>query len=486
MTEVYSIANASHFNETVPNTDQLETEITASSIATALSSTERVGDAINITFVSQISGADITTLTGLVAAHVPAVIIGNTIRNMDALVAADGSGDYLLPSAAFAAGARTICIKAGTYNETSDIIIPNNGVLHGETANQVIISFTGAYSIKIDGNDGTQETTGTISITTATTTVTGVGTTFTNLSTGNFICLDKNLYKISSIATTTSLTLDKTYRGRTLSAVNYTAQAMYSGILLRNLYILGSSGPGLYIRGMKDSTIQSCTFCTNNVGIEVINSSSTAFIAVNIQNETSHGLTFSNCQSISLIGGTSYNNGGDGYKIIGNDTDIVFNGVLSSNNTGHGINIISTASEIIINDTTLRNNNSKGLYSASTTSTILIDGSMILCNNSDGINLLGADNNISSTLVKMNFASGIVLPSGADDSIISSCICIGNTSNGISVASDNCIISSNRCKSNGGAGCIIVTGGTTNTVKTNRFTGNTGADFTNNGTSTIV
>ena len=79
MTETYSIANPSHFNGTEPNLNQLETEITNSSIATAISHSGRTDDAVDIVFDSQISAGDQTTLTGLVSAHTPVVITPYTI-----------------------------------------------------------------------------------------------------------------------------------------------------------------------------------------------------------------------------------------------------------------------------------------------------------------------------------------------------------------------------------------------------------------------
>ena len=79
MTETYSIANPSHSNGTEPDISQLQTEITDSAIATAISHINRIGDAVDIVFDSQISAGDQTTLTNLVAAHTPIVVTPYTI-----------------------------------------------------------------------------------------------------------------------------------------------------------------------------------------------------------------------------------------------------------------------------------------------------------------------------------------------------------------------------------------------------------------------
>lgn len=73
MTETYSISNPSHFNGTTPQLSQLETEIANSSIATSVSYSMRDGDVVDIIFVSTISGADKTTLDGLVSSHTPTI-----------------------------------------------------------------------------------------------------------------------------------------------------------------------------------------------------------------------------------------------------------------------------------------------------------------------------------------------------------------------------------------------------------------------------
>ena len=82
MTETYSIANPSHFNTVEPDIDQLQQEITDSSIASAtIQYITRTGDVVDIVFDATINGGDQTTLDGLVSSHVPIAIVNydNTI-----------------------------------------------------------------------------------------------------------------------------------------------------------------------------------------------------------------------------------------------------------------------------------------------------------------------------------------------------------------------------------------------------------------------
>lgn len=104
MTEAYSIPT--HFGGNPPNTDQLSAEIANSSIAIAVDRIDRLGDEVFIVFQSQISAGDKTTLNGLVSAHTPITHFVSTSPIFDAVVDSTDNGDYLLPSAAFAAGAK--------------------------------------------------------------------------------------------------------------------------------------------------------------------------------------------------------------------------------------------------------------------------------------------------------------------------------------------------------------------------------------------
>src|SRR5579871_2201014 len=108
----------------------------------------------------------------------------------DAIVSADGKSDYLLPSAAFAAGAKSVFLRSGVYGETANVVIPNGGTLDGESLNNAIIDFTGtSFSVQCDSAPTSIQSAGTIAVTGASTAVIGTGTTFTSLSPGDSISI---------------------------------------------------------------------------------------------------------------------------------------------------------------------------------------------------------------------------------------------------------------------------------------------------------
>jgi hypothetical protein len=72
--------------------------------------------------------ADIVELT---REQIPATI--------DAIVDVNGEGDYVLPSAAFAAGHKSIFIRNGVYREKNGLRVPYGCSMTGESSNNVMI-----------------------------------------------------------------------------------------------------------------------------------------------------------------------------------------------------------------------------------------------------------------------------------------------------------------------------------------------------------
>lgn len=94
-------------------------------------------------------------------------------------------------------------------------------------ANDTLLLVDGSGNIqKYRGSTNSNYTTGTISVTNGSATVTGSGTswnTSTNAEVGEYIQLpDTKWYKITEIASNTSLTIEVDYQGTTLSGQNYT------------------------------------------------------------------------------------------------------------------------------------------------------------------------------------------------------------------------------------------------------------------------
>ena len=118
----------------------------------------------------------------------------------------------------------------------------NRGIIVGESAGSVIISFNGSQKqIKMDGSGGAKETAGTVSITKGSTIVTGVKTVFTNLHPGDYIKLDTSYYEIDTINSNINLTVKSAYQGRTLSGISYIAQPMFGGVRISNVVDTGAT-----------------------------------------------------------------------------------------------------------------------------------------------------------------------------------------------------------------------------------------------------
>lgn len=410
-------------------------------------------DNIDIWFDTTLSAGEQTTLNELVSYHTIPIVIGEALEHYDALVSADGNGDYLLPSAAFNAGAKTVYIRTGTYVESSDITIPNNGVLVGETVAPVVIYFAGPFSVKIDGSGGSKEISGTISITNCTTDVIGTGTTFTNLTTDDYILLGQNFYQIASITDNTNLILSENYKGRSINNQSYVAQSMHTGVNISNLIITNSSGTGLYMRAVRGTIIHCCGLLSNNIGLEMVDSSTNSITSVNCYNNTIHGMSFNDSYSISLANGETYNNGSNGIDISGNSSNIVFNGALIANNNTDGVNISGTVTNVLINDCTMQRNNEKGINTGINTTNVVIDGTLICYNGSSGVDFEGSNNILSNCIISYSGICGI--HTGANGTITGNHV-FNNTTIGIDMTGDsNCRVSCNNIYNNSGDGIYM-------------------------------
>lgn len=439
-----------------------------------------VGDSIIIKFQNDLSSGDELKLAEMVKVrchYVQPPWIGDKLKNFDALVADDGSGDYRLPSQAFAAGAKTVYIRKGSYDETTDIVIPNNGVLYGETSSPVKIKFTGNCGIKSDGNGGISYSGGTISITNKTTTVTGTGTNFTSDMVDKYIMLDRCFYKIVAVTNSGSLDIRDLYNGRTLVDKSYIVQSMNFGIELSNLFVSGSSTVNAYLRGIKSALVSKCSFSGGNIGLQIVDCNSSSVENCNAMHSGSHGFILTNCKALGFLSGTSNNCGGDGFRITGDDNSIIFNGVFSSNNSGAGINVAGTSNGISINDSTIRNNNSCGINTAVATKHVEIDGCLIMENNADGVYVLGDENIISDCIINGNGGNGVHVVNSANDTLVSGNIITDNGADGIHIAASDCIVVGNRVKNNGEYGIHVLSPSGSTTIDNNRLNGNYSLDM---------
>jgi parallel beta-helix repeat protein len=167
----------------------------------------------------------------------------------DASVSAvPGEADFLLPSAAFTSGAKTVFVYEGVYNEPAGITMPAGGKLIGEGAGVVINFPAGA------GNGIVADATGssfacTVTVTNLSATIAQTaGTAFGASDVGRYIQIGVEFYKIVSVVNGVSVDIDRVFRGATRTGYVTKRLSMDTGLRLENLILRGAnSGTGILI-----------------------------------------------------------------------------------------------------------------------------------------------------------------------------------------------------------------------------------------------
>jgi parallel beta-helix repeat protein len=350
--------------------------------------------------------------------------IWSAAKTHDAIVSLNGDGDYLLPSAAFAAGHKRVWLRAGVYNESDDVVIPNEGMLDCESG--AVIDFGGqAYSVTADSG-ATNETTGTFAVSGAA--VTGTGTLFTNLSPGDFIFIGPDAYPIASITNDATLTLGLAWLGPNRSGLPMFGRALYSGVSIRNLSIRNSSGIGLHLRGnrklyLTDTHVQSCAH-----GIHVDSSINIFLRDTTTCGNTNHGIKIATSRSIQLLRIHAYSNAAEGLVIEGGLAHKITDCEFSSNLVGAKVQ--GNASDCTFAACGLKQNGSNGLETVVGSIRLIALGCTIAFNGGIGLLLKSNDSEISSNAIFNSGSHGIELVSANDVTIAGNRV-TGNGGSGI-------------------------------------------------------
>lgn len=315
-------------------------------------------------------------------------------KPFSAIVAA-GSADYSLISEAFAAGATSVFVKAGTYTETGNIVIPNSGKIIGEPGS--VIDFSNLYSIS--NVFGSRETGGSISISNSSSIVTGTGTSFLNISIPASLEISGIFYSVSAINNNTELILAETYLGTTINNSDYVLQNT-ANIEIQDLKFINMAG--FELTQCQDSRFENIsadfiklTFC-----------GSCKILASNFKS-ASVGVFLNSCFSCEVS--CEVINSTTGIQVsTGSKNNKISKCWLNSNSTG-----ISDSGDSVICQNHFVNC-ATGILAAS--------GSLVsenICSNcGTGISVIGDSVNINSNIVRNN-NTGIEI-SG------SFCICSGN------------------------------------------------------------
>lgn len=358
-------------------------------------------------------------------------------RVYECIVDAGGEGDYLSIGAAITAGCTRLFVRAGAYSESSDVVVPDGGIIRGEKGATLTLT-TGARIIA-DGSGGTTETAGTVTILSGTASLTGVGTTFTNLSPGDHVLLGDQYYSIFTTPTDTSIVLNTAYRGVSLSGVAWLGQSMLSGIEISNIDIVGSTTAAIFLRACQDCTL-------NNLVIS----------------GGLNGLSIESCASVKVTSST-IKNATAANILIDDSTAISIDGVTTTNATTHGISITGSA---------ISGSNA-------------ISSSFANNNTLDGINVASSRCNISTCVLINNGANGVNLVSTSSGTSVVGCTSTSNGADGIFVAGDNCMVSNCRSTSNVESGVEVDAASTNSIITSNSLTGNTGTNLVDAGTGTV-
>lgn len=344
--------------------------------------------------------------------------------------------DYVLEQ-----GGGTIYLRNGTYLPDSDIILPSNINLIGESQYATIIDFNSqGYQIKAEGTNA--YTTGTAAATNRSATVTGTGTAWTTAMIGQVIWLRGIYYVITNVASATSLTIELPFEELTSTGLSYAIADPKENISIHTL------------------TVQNSTNGNGAILYRYVNGSVIRDVAAY---DSTVGLYFNFCNGIRNIG----------FDVIGNGTGIhvdnaggfTFNDFFLYLSTGAGMSLNKligceianfTCSSNTGNGFTFTNCSDMGFFDATLTT-----------NDGHGIEMSGCrDVEIFGVSIKFNLGDGIKLTSDADRTGINLVTCLSNTGYGINVASatdlDNTITS---CFFSGnGAGTINNLGTTTITA----------------------
>jgi hypothetical protein len=332
------------------------------------------------------------------------------------------------------AGGGTLYLQAGTYNVSSNIVVPSSCAIIGAGLSTIIDFGGGAFQMQVVGSNN--YSTGTVAINNDATTVVGTGTTFTSAMVGRQILLEDFWYTISAFTDTTHITIDRPYMGTNLSGASYMIATTVGTVNLEDFLLQGSSTALLKVQYANGVNIDGVLPFDGSIGIDIDDS---AFI--NIFNSGADtcdtGMTFE-----KVYFGTFFNNNitecstaGVTFNTIRNWCIDVFAFVNISGNamsftscsnndvldfsiqhvTGKGIEFVSGNSDIGVTAGVIKDCTSDGIKLTATSDSIVLGAGLNIHDNGGwGVNIAAStcDNNIIVGDYFANNSSGDVTDSG--------------------------------------------------------------------------
>lgn len=342
-------------------------------------------------------------------------------------------------------GGGTVFLRNGTYNLSSNITVPSNVTIQGETGEGVNIDFGNqAYQVIVEGS--VVSTTGTCSINNRSTTVTGVGTSWTVGLIGQSILLKGRWFVITAVGSTTSLTIESLFDADNVAAQAVVIADPVRGVSLNDFTVLNSThaNGAVYFHYTILCDLDDVTALDSAIGLN--------FVACNIQ--TSQNFYTGGC--------------GTGTKVANSAVWTMYN---FENYGSTGVNLLcdnfyntsvanATISSATGNNVTMTNCSGWGFYDMENTTAGGKGIELISCTDieifamsirqatSDGIKLtsgcsrIGIINNVS--LIN-NGGYGVNIAAASDDkNTILGCFFSGNTSGTVNNAGTNTINANNQ------------------------------------------
>lgn len=353
------------------------------------------------------------------------------------------TGDYTdLNSAITTArleGGGTVFMRNGTYTITSNIVVPSNVILEGETGAGVILDFANSSNqIQVTGT--LINSTGTVAINNNSSTVTGTTTTFNAAMIGKYIQLKGRWFLISAVASATSLTVSTPFDADSITGQANQIANIVSGTTLINFTVRNSThaNGAVYFQYAQLCTLDNVTALTSIIGLN--------FDSTNIQNTRNFGV-FSCGTGVQVTNSavwTMYN-----FEIYGST------GVNLSCSTFYNTSVANaTLSSAVGNNATLTSCSGWGFYDMENTTPGGKGIELISCTDmeifamavrdatSDGIKLTSNNVRVSIHNVSLinNGGYGINIANANDsDNVVTACLFSGNSSGTITDSGTNTI-----------------------------------------------
>lgn len=329
--------------------------------------------------------AEVNTGTDTVRAVTPATLANTdqvSKKLYDAVVdPVAGKGTHTLLSAAISSGARSIFIRTGTYAESTNINVPDGAHIIGEEGGATI-QFSAGTSFIVNGNGFSVETAGTIAVTNNSALVVGTGTTFSNLSSGDYIAIGTIFHEIDTIIDDENLNLTEIYEGDSFSGLLMFGQSMYNGVVIENIRVENSTITGVLISGLRQGRFTNFEVdnCANNIILS--NSGDIVFEGCYSTNASSLGANLTNNRLVLFKNCRFVNNNGDGVQVGSNNYSVRFDGCASNNNGGNGYDFPAACwNSHVVNSEAQLNQGNGITISASANATVLGDDNLVAFNN---------------------------------------------------------------------------------------------------------